>query len=130
MLSMKLRAVPRRTAGLCLSPCELSLCYYYKLNNMIYGFNIVNICMSDILACVECFVCHCIALRWGVTQAGKFHYWALLTPSCDHFFKYRRRTWGWDASGALEAKKCQIGLILYFLFLVKLWARDPVLYKL
>ena len=31
-------AVPRRTAGLCLSPCELSLCYYYKLNNMIYGY--------------------------------------------------------------------------------------------
>ena len=32
---------------------------------MIYGMNFVNICMSDILACIECLVCHCIALRWG-----------------------------------------------------------------
>ena len=46
-------AVPRRTAGLCLSPSELSLCYYYKLNNMMHGIYIVNICMSDILACVD-----------------------------------------------------------------------------
>ena len=30
-------------------------------------------------------MCHCIALRWGVNQVGKFHYWALLTPSWDHF---------------------------------------------
>ena len=45
--------------------------------------NFVNICMSDILACVECLVCHCIALRWGVTQVGKFHYWALLAPLWD-----------------------------------------------
>ena len=44
----------------------------------------VNICMSDILACVECLVCHCIALRWGVTQVGKFHYWALLTLSREY----------------------------------------------
>ena len=99
MLIEILWAVPRRTAGLCLSSCELSLCYCYKLNNMKYGINFVNICMSDILACVECLVCHCIALRWGVTQVGKFHYWAFLTPSWDHFFRYRRRTWGWDASG-------------------------------
>ena len=40
---------------------------------MNYGINYVNICMSDILACVECLMCHCIALRWGVTQVGKFH---------------------------------------------------------
>ena len=36
---------------------------------MIYGTNFVNICMSDILACVECLVCHCITLRWGVTPS-------------------------------------------------------------
>ena len=60
MLIVKLWAVPRRTAGLCLSPCELSLCYCYKLNNMMYGINFVNICMSDTLACVECCVpLHC-----------------------------------------------------------------------
>ena len=87
MLIVIFWVVPRRTAGLCLSPCELILCYCCKLNNMIYGVNFVNICMSDILACVECFVCHCIALRWGVTQVGKFHYWALLTLSWDPLFQ-------------------------------------------
>ena len=65
MLIVILWAVPRRTVGLYLSPCELILCYCCKLNNMMYGINFVNICMSDILACVECLVCHCIALRWG-----------------------------------------------------------------
>ena len=79
-------AVPRWTAGLCLSPFELILCYYCKLNSMIYGINYVNICMSDILACVECLLCHCIALRWEVIQVGKFHYWALLTPSWEYIF--------------------------------------------
>ena len=87
MLIVILWVVPRRTAGLCLSPCELILCYCCKLNNMIYGINFVNICMSDILACVECLVCHCIALRWGVTQVGKFHYWALLTLSREILFQ-------------------------------------------
>ena len=56
-------AVPRRTAGLCLSPCELSLCHDYKLNNMMHGIYIVNICMSDILACVGCLCA--IALHLG-----------------------------------------------------------------
>ena len=54
---------------------------------MIYGIIYVNICMSDLLACVECLVCHCIALKWGVTQVGKFHYWALVTPSWEIFFQ-------------------------------------------
>ena len=83
MLIVTLWAVPRWTVGLCLSPCELILCYRRKLNNMIYGINFVNICMNDILACVECLVCYCIALRWGVTLVGKFHYWALLTLSME-----------------------------------------------
>ena len=56
-------AVPRWTAGLCLSPCELTLCYCHKLNNMINGINFVNICMSDILACVG-WLC-AIALHLG-----------------------------------------------------------------
>ena len=54
---------------------------------MMCGINFVNICMSDILACVEGLVCHCIALRWGVTQVGKFHYWALLTLSREYIFQ-------------------------------------------
>ena len=87
MLIVIVWVVPRRTARLCLSPCELILCYCYKLDNMIYGVDFVNICMSDILACVECLVCCCIAFRWGVTQVGKFHYWALLTLSRDYIFQ-------------------------------------------
>ena len=87
MLIVIFWVVPRQTTGLCLSPCELILCYCCKLSNMIYGINFINICMSDILACVECLMCHCIALKWGVTQVGKFHYWALLTPSWDPLFQ-------------------------------------------
>ena len=55
MLIVILWAVPRRTVELCLSPCELILCYCCKFNNMVYGINYVNICMSDILACIKCF---------------------------------------------------------------------------
>ena len=29
------------------------------------------------------------ALRWGVTRVGDYHYWALLTLSRDHYFRYR-----------------------------------------
>ena len=28
-------------------------------------------------------------LRWGVTHVRNFHYWALLTLSRDHYFRYR-----------------------------------------
>ena len=92
------------------------------------GTNFVNICMSDILACVECFLCHYIALRWGVTQVGKFHYWTLLTPSWEHIFQVPKTHWGWDASGALEAKKWPSWP--YLVFFVNFLARNPVFYKL
>ena len=29
------------------------------------------------------------ALRWGVTHVRNYHYWALLTLSRDHYFRYR-----------------------------------------
>ena len=64
------------------------------------GTNFVNICMSDILACVECLLCHCIALRWEVTQVGKFHYYAFLTLSMEYIFQVPKthlgmgRIWG------------------------------------
>ena len=29
------------------------------------------------------------ALSWGVTNVGNYHYWALLTLSRDHYFRYR-----------------------------------------
>ena len=34
------------------------------------------------------------ALRWGVTHVGNYHYWALLTLSRDHNFRYRECTGG------------------------------------
>ena len=127
MLSVILWAVSRRTAGLYLSPCELSLCYCCKLNNMIYGMNFINICMSDILACVECLV-HCIALRWGVTQVGKFHYWALLTPSWGYIFQVPKTHLGIGRIRGLRSEE-MAKLALSCIF-VKFWARDPFLYKL
>ena len=72
---------------------------------MIYGINYVNICMSDILACVECLLCHCIALRWEVIQVGKFHYWALLIPSWEYIFQVPKTHLGMGRIQALEAKK-------------------------
>ena len=36
----------------------------------------------------DCFSMTC-ALRWGVTPVGDYHYWALLTLSRDHYFRYR-----------------------------------------
>ena len=128
MLIVIVRAVLRRTAGLCLSPCELILCYCCKLNNMIYGVAFVNICMSDILACVECLVCHCIALRWGVTQVGKFHYWAFLTLSREILFQVPKTHLGMERIRGLRGEE-MAKLALSCIF-VKFWVRDPVLYKL
>ena len=45
-----------------------------------------------LLECV-CFAMTC-ALKWGVTHVGNFHYWALLTLSRDHYFRYRECTGG------------------------------------
>ena len=128
MLIVIVWAIPRRTAGLCLSPCELILCYCCKLNSMIYGINFVNICMSDILACVECLVCHCIALRWGVTQVWKFHYWALLTLSREYIFQVPKTHLGMERIRYLRGEEtAKVALSCIF---VKFWVRDPVLYKL
>ena len=40
-----------------------------------------------LLECV-CFSMTC-ALKWGVTHVRNDHYWALLTLSRDHYFRYR-----------------------------------------
>ena len=128
MLIVILWAVPRRAVGLCLSPRELILCYCCKFNNMIYGINFVNICMSDILACVECLVCHYIALRWGVTQVGKFHYWAFLTLSREYIFQVQKTHLGMGRIRGLRSEE-MVKLALSCIF-VKFWTSDPILYKL
>ena len=95
---------------------------------MIYGMNFVNICMSDILECVECLVCHCIALRWGVTQVGKFHYWALLTLSREYIFQVPKTHLRMGHIQGLRSEEiAKLGIYCVF---VKFWARDPFLYKL
>ena len=42
--------------------------------------------------CLNVIVCYACALRWGVTHVGNYHYWALLTLSRDHHFRYRERS--------------------------------------
>ena len=95
---------------------------------MNYGINYVNICMSDILACGECLVCDYIALRWGVTQVGKFHYWAFITLSREYIFQVPKTHLGMGRIRGLRSEECPSWP--YLVFLVKFWARDPVLYKL
>ena len=41
----------------------------------------------------DCFAMTC-SLRWGVTYVGNYHYWALLTLSRDHYFRYWECTRG------------------------------------
>ena len=54
-----------------------------------------GICHVDIRVgscnCLNVSVFHACALRWGVTQVGNYHYWALLTLSRDHHFRYIER---------------------------------------
>ena len=47
------------------------------------------------------FVCHACALRWGVTHIGNYLYWALLTRSRDHHFRYRERSGRRHSLGAV-----------------------------
>ena len=85
--------------------------------------NFVNICMSDILACVECLVCHCIALRWEVTQVRKFHYWALLTLSREILFQVPKAHLGMGRIRGLRSEQmAKLALSCNF---VKFWPRDP-----
>ena len=44
--------------------------------------------------CLSVIVAMTCALRWGVTHVGDYHYWALLTLSRDHYFRYRECTGG------------------------------------
>ena len=47
--------------------------------------------------CLNVFVCHACALRWGVTHVGNYLYWAFLTLSRDHHFRYRERSRRWHS---------------------------------
>ena len=59
-----------------------------------HGFGHVDIQVGSCI-CLSVIVTMTCALRWGVTYVGNYHYWALLTLSRDHYFRYRERTGGW-----------------------------------
>ena len=94
------------------------------MNSMIYGINFVNICMSDILACVECLLCHCIALRWEVIQVGKFHYWALLTLSREYIFQVPKTHVGIGRIRDLRSEE-MAKLALFCIFFSKILDKRP-----
>ena len=54
------------------------------------------------------------ALRWGVTHVGNYHYWALLTLSRDHYFRYKECTGGRYSLEAAFRRKPGWGFGIYF----------------
>ena len=53
-----------------------------------HGFEHVDIQVGSCI-CLSGIVAMTCALRWGVAHVGNYHYWALLTLSRDHHFRYR-----------------------------------------
>ena len=58
-----------------------------------HGFGHVDIQVGSCISLSVIVAMKC-ALRWGVTHVGNYHYWALLTLSRDHYFRYRECTGG------------------------------------
>ena len=58
-----------------------------------HGFGHVDIQVGSciFLSVIVAMTCE---LRWEVTHVVNYHYWALLTLSRDHYFKYMERTGG------------------------------------
>ena len=53
-------------------------------------------------------------LRWGVTHVGDYHYWALLTLSRDHYFRYRECLGGRRSLEATLRRKPTCGFGIHF----------------
>ena len=49
------------------------------------------------------------AHRWGVTHVGNYLYWALLTLSMDHYFRYRECARGRRSLEAASRRKPDCG---------------------
>ena len=58
------------------------------------------------------FVCHACALRWGVNHVGNYHYWALLTLSRDHHFRYRERLGRRHSLGVVQEESRVVALVV------------------
>ena len=53
--------------------------------------------------------------RWGVTQVGDYHYWALLTPSREKLFQVLKVHLGMGRIRGLRDEEMAIcGLVMYF----------------
>ena len=67
-----------------------------------------------LLECV-CFTMT-YGLRWGVTHVGNYHYWALLTLSRDHYFRYKECTGGRRSLEAAFRRKPDCGFGIFILY--------------
>ena len=66
---------------------------------------------------LECDCCHACALRWGVTHVGNYLYWALLTLSRDHHFRYRERSgMRHSLEAVLEESRVVALMLLYIIY--------------
>ena len=54
------------------------------------------------------------ALRWGVMHIGDYHYWALLTLSRDHYFRYRECSGGRRSLETALRRKPTCGFGIHF----------------
>ena len=61
-------------------------------------------------------VCHACTLRWGVTHVGNYLYWALLTLSRDHHFKYKECARGQLSLEAAFRRKSSCGFGIFILY--------------
>ena len=75
------------------------------------------------------FVCHCIALRWGVTQVGKFHILGIAHPVVGIYFSGTEEALGDGTHSGLRSEEMAKLVALSCIF-VKFWTRNPVSYKL
>ena len=66
---------------------------------------------------LECvFIAMASTLRCGVTHVGNFYYWALLTLSRDHYFRYRESTGGQRILEAAFRRKLGCGFGIFILY--------------
>ena len=67
-------------------------------------------CELNVCCAITC------ALRWGVTQLENYHYWALLSLSRDHHFKYRECAKGQCSLEAAFRRKPDFGFGIFILY--------------
>ena len=66
--------------------------------------------------CLDVIVCHGMGTWWGVTHVENYLYWALLTLSRDHHFRYRECTGERRSLEAAFRRKsgCGFGIVILY----------------